>query len=258
MENQTTKMNRKVGVTFYIASIALLLTLGQFGWQIYTTRTQNAPIIFWQIDDDKKIIEIGEYLDSISPQFITTVTALAEENNVPSWGCGPSSYALAKVLNQKFFDNELPIGATYHGNTHEIVERFSFAFQNQESKKDQHMVDHAWLEIYFDNRFMYIDPTIGQFGNYDKIVYEVFNVGDPEVQTIMLQKYGLADIRLKTLVQKVVNRVPASQEPYPGITIDPSMIDYYLQSVKERDEVDHGGEPVEWHAWIATILARFS
>ncbi|QQR50513.1 hypothetical protein IPF86_01150 [Candidatus Nomurabacteria bacterium] len=258
MENQTKKINRKIVATFCIACFTLLLTLGQLGWQIYTTATHNKSIIFWKNDDDKKIQEIGAYLDNISPEFIATVKALSQENNIPSWGCGPSSYALAKILNQKFFNNELPIGATYHGNTHEIVERFSFAFQNPESKKDQHMVDHAWLEIYFDNRFMYIDPTIGQFGNYDKIVYEVFKVGDPEVQTIMLQKYGLADIRLKVLVQKVVNRVPPSQEPYPGMTIDPSMIDYYLQSVQERDQVDHGDEPAGWQAWIATLLSLFA
>jgi len=254
----TPKRFKKESIIAAIAVAALLLSIANTAWPIIAMHRQKTEQRFLLADDDKKINEIESYLDAISPELINTVQALAEENKVPSWGCGPSSYALAKILNKKFFDDKLPIGATYHGNSHEIVERFSFAFKDLADKNNSPMVDHAWLEIYFNNRFLYVDPTIGQFGNYNKIEYQLFNVGDPGISTTLLEKYGLADIRLKTLVQKVVNRVPAAQEPYPGISLSPSTIDYYLQSVQERDAVDSGHEPLEWKSWVDALSKKIS
>lgn len=257
MESEIKKKKIKENCIIGIAVLALILSIGQMGWLIYSNRDTTKQL-FPATEDDAKIKAIETYLDTISPEFIASVQTLVAENNAPSWGCGPSSYALAKILNKKFFNDKLPIEAAYHNKSHAIVERFSFAFKQPSDIKSSQGVDHAWLELYFDNQFMYIDPTIGQFGNYHRIVYEVFKVGDPAVSTTLLEKYGIADMRLKLLVQKVVNRVPISQEPYPGITLDPKMIDYYLQSVQERDTVDNGEQPKEWEPWVHTLLADFS
>jgi len=50
----------------------------------------------------QKIKDIETYLDSISSSYMVDEQALAKQNNLPSWGCGPSSYALAKILNKNF------------------------------------------------------------------------------------------------------------------------------------------------------------
>ncbi len=242
-----------------IAIVAVVLGLINTFLIFSNTKTvRSVKHVFTLTDDDKKISEIEKYLDEISPEFIAEVKRLSEENKVPSWGCGPSSYALAKIINARFFNNKLPFVSAYNSKNHDIVERFSFAFKDSNGVKNSTLVDHAWLEIYFNNKFLFIDPTAGQFGRYDKIVYEVFNIEDKNIQKTLLDKYNIADIRLTLLVNKTVNRIPPSQDPYPGISLSRDTIDYFLKSVEERDEVNNGDEPPEWESWVSSLLDKFS
>jgi hypothetical protein len=138
------------------------------------------------------------------------------------------------------------------------VERFGFALGNPLAEKGVSGVDHAWLEIYFNNRFLFVDPTVGQFGKIDKIAYEVFSVGSQDVGQELLSKYGIEDVRLKLIVKKLVNRIPADQAPYPGMSLSPSTADYYLQLVKDRDDVDAGNMPLAWERWVSTLTSKYS
>lgn len=209
-------------------------------------------------DPDATLKNIEAYLDSISPEYLTDIQALAKEDGLPSWGCGPASFSLAKILNKKFFDNKVAIYASYTNHPNEIVERFSFVHYNPLKMQGAGGSDHAWLEIYFGNKFLFVDPTIGQFGKYDKIMYEVFTVGDSTISDTLRQKYGIEDIRLKQLVQKAVNRIPTAQEPYPGMSLLPSTINYYLQVVKDRDTVDSGNTPKTWQRWVDTLTKKYN
>lgn len=194
--------------------------------------------------------QIGSYLDSISNSYITDVQQLAQQYNLPSWGCGPSTYALAKIINQRFFDDNLKIDATYSNHEYELVQRFGLAEANGKT------IDHSWLEIYMGNQVMIIDPTVGQFGKYNSIKYQVFKVGDPAISTT-LKNYNILDVRLTVLYNKVANRIPATSEPYPGLTINPESLDYYQHLIDLRNQVDNGQEPAEWHDWVTYLVSKY-
>ena len=203
-------------------------------------------------NSDQKIKDIEQYLDTISSSYIADEQELAKENNLPSWGCGPSSYALAKILNKKFFNNTLVIDASYNNkNPYEIIERFGLA-QGKNA-----LIDHAWLEIYFQDKFLFIDPSIGQFGKVTGIAYQVFTVGQSDLKDILKTKYNIEDVRLSLLVPKVVNRIPVSQEPYPGMTINQNDINYFLQVVEDRNNVNDGIEPDEWQSWVSILTDKY-
>jgi hypothetical protein len=210
-----------------------------------------------KIDKVKTIADIEAYLDTISPEYLAEVQSLSKSYDIPSWGCGPSSYALAKIINKKFFNNELIIDATYNENeSYQIIQRFSFV--KDKTYNDSYKVtDHSWIEIYMGNTFLFIDPTIGQFGTYNKIVYETFQVGDPIISDTLSKKYNIMDVRFAILMKKVVNRVPRDQEPYPGATIDLSSMDYYTQVLQDRNTVNDGTEPESWKDWTTKLLQQF-
>jgi hypothetical protein len=180
------------------------------------------------------------------------VQALAKEYDIPSWGCGPTSYALADILNKKFFRGALVTDVTYDGHPYEIVERFRFS---QTDKKDG--VDHAWLELYFHNKMLFIDPTIGQFGKINSIAYHEFSATDPILSAELKDMYGIIDARLSLLVQKAIDRTPKSQEPYPGIAINPGQMDYYLAAYEDRNIVAHGQMPDSWAKWVSALRNKY-
>ena len=222
-----------------------------------TTTTTTIPESFYlKIDTDKYIKEIESYLNSISPKFINDVELLATEHNVPSWGCGPSAYALAKIINNKFFNGKVVIDASYNDEPYQIVERFGLA--QFESNGKAQIGDHAWLEIYFKNKFLFVDPTIAQYGKVNSIVYQVFQIGDPTIRETLNSNYGIIDDRMTPLVNKAVNRVSIDQDPYPGFTIDPAYINYFLQVLSLRNIVDTGQEPLEWKPWVSVLENKYS
>jgi hypothetical protein len=227
-----------------------------FGLNIYTLLRHDTPPtnkgVYVVADPEQKIKSIESYLDSISSSYLADEQLLAKQRNIPSWGCGPSSYALAKIINTKFFDNELPITASYKSDyPNQIVERFSLAGD------DTSVVDHAWLEIYLGDKFLYVDPTIGQFGKINSIAYRVFSVGQSDIGSILKNDYGIRDVRLTLLVPKVVNRIPKDQPPYPGATISDDAINYFLKSLEERNIVDEGSEPPEWKEWVSFLTQKY-
>ena len=244
-------------IIFIISNVLLIIFNIYFLFSYTNTNTGQARSKYTNIsytDEERnnKIKEIETYLDSISSSYVEDVQTLAKNNDIPSWGCGPSSYALAKILNKKFFNNQLVIDASYNNNNkYEIIERFSLA------QKGNTVGDHAWLEIYMGDKFLFIDPTIGQFNGIPKIAYEVFNAGDSTITDSLKQKYGIDDIRLSLLVPKVINRIPAAANPYPGVTIDKDYISYFLQVMDYRNQVNDGIEPAGWKGWVDTLFEKY-
>jgi hypothetical protein len=231
-------------------TIAIVLNLFQF---IYPKIKFDQAVAYNQ---DQKISEIESYLDQISPQFIIDVKNLAAQYNIPSWGCGPSSYALGKILNHKFFGDKLTLDGTYDNQPYEIVQRFGLA-GIYDSKGVFIIQDHAWIEIYLRDKLLFIDPTDAQFGNTNKIAYEVFEVGDPNMAVVLKSKYNIVDYRISLLVQKTINRIPASQQPYPGVLIPQQNLDYFLGVVDTKKIILSGGEPDNWDYWTNTLTKKY-
>jgi hypothetical protein len=236
-----------------LATLFLLVSVGLNVYLFLHKPDNSAPKTAYVVNDmDAKIKDIESYLDSISSSYMADEQRLAAQENLPSWGCGPSSYALAKIINKKFFDDNLIINASYNNkNTYEIIERFGLADDGTK------VVDHAWLEIYFKDKFLFIDPSIGQFGKINKIAYQIFTVGQSDIQNILKTKYGIEDVRLSLLVQKVVNRIPVDQPPYPGMTIAQQSINYFLIALEDRNSVNDGIEPAEWQNWVSFLMNKY-
>ena len=254
---QSPKEKGKVWRRLFIA-VLIVAIAGSLAGNVYQylhPRVLRAQVI--TLDSTATIPSIEAYLDSISPSYVASVQALAKEYNLPSWGCGPSSYALALILNKKFFHNQFPINATYNPNeTYQIVERFSFV-QTPTDKGDYVVTDHAWIEIYLGKQFLFVDPTIGQFGKYTTIVYSQFDVGDQNLSAELGTKYDILDVRFARLMQKMIDRVPVDQEPYPGASIDPKSMSYYDQVLDDRNMINAGQEPADWKVWVAALTGEF-
>ena len=238
-------------ILIIVAAVSICFNIYQYQFP----RVWHGPMI--KLDTDSTITQIETYLNQISPDYIAAVQTLAKEYNLPSWGCGPSSYAMAVILNKRFFQNKFPINASYDPNeTYQIVERFSFE-KTDTSDTDYVVTDHAWIEVYLGTKFLYIDPTIGQFGKYTTIVYEQFTVGDPNLSEELAAKYGIEDVRFARLMQKMIDRVPTDQEPYPGASINEASMGYYDQVLADRNDVQAGKEPADWMQWVSTLTNEF-
>ncbi len=206
-------------------------------------------------DDLQKIESIKNYIQSISISFAKDVKTLAIEENLPSWGCGPSSYALAQIINKKFFNNQLIVDALYDNEPYEIVERFGLV-QFQDGK-EQTTGDHAWVEVFVKNKLIFIDPTIAQYGKGTGIAFETFDLGDPNIKDILKTKYGVIDVRISLLVRKVMNNIPINQLPYPGMTIDPNYLNYFKRVFDLRNTVSIGHEPEGWEKWVSILESKY-
>lgn len=262
MKNGQKPSKKQIAVRVAAASL-LALSVASNGFLLYRLHKADAkpaaaaqPLTL-NIDAQQSMTQIESYLDAISPAWIADVQQLAKTDGIPSWGCGPSSYSLGKIINQKFFNNQLKIAALYNSDTanqYEIVERFGL---HQDASGN--IIDHAWLEIYYQNQFLFIDPTIGQFGQpqFQKIAYQTFTVGDPTISATLKSQYGIVDINLKRLVQKEVNRLPADQEPYPGVSISQATLNYYIQVEADRNDVNDGTEPSDWTTWDKALIGAF-
>jgi hypothetical protein len=232
--------------TFLITTIALVsIIIGQWFWFGYSSPTV----------EDKKIEAIHSFIDKISDSYVQEIKDLVQKTKIPSWGCGPSSYALAKIIDDKFFKNQLNIDVIYNNDPYEIIQRFGLVQFDENGQKI--IGDHAWIEIYFKNKILFIDPTISQYHRSDGIVFEVFNIGDPTIKTYLNQKYGIIDNLISILLRKVEYRIPIDQEPYPGYSIDPQYIEYYKTINEIRNTVSLGREPVAWKDWIYYLTSHY-
>ena len=242
------------------ASLAALLVLSVAGnayliFQLWKVQEQIVPKTAQSlnINADQVTSDIERYVTSVSPSYVGDVRTLAAKNNLQSWGCGPASYSLAKIIDQKFFGNKLAIVAAYNSkDPYQIVERFGF-HQDGDS-----VTDHAWLEIYMGNKFLFVDPTIGQFNGSTNIAYQVFNVSDKNISQELKDGYGIADMRMSLLVQKAIDRVPATQQPYPGYALEPGTLDYYLQAYDDRNDVNEGKQPPGWDSWVQYLVPKYT
>lgn len=218
---------------------------------------------FWrsrQISEENKdlakIEKITGFLNQISPKFTKDLEVMVKKNDVPSWGCGPTSYALGKIINKKFFNDQLNIDVFYDENPYEIVQRFGF-IKYKDKSGETITGDHAWLEVYIHDKVIVIDPTVAQYGKYHGIVYEVFNLGEPDIHQKLEDKYGILDARLSVLVRKVLNKIPVGDTPYPGLYIDPADIDYYQGVFALRNTVSLSKEPISWKPWVDYFMAKY-
>src|SRR4029078_473409 len=100
---------------------------------------------------------------------------------------------------------------------------------------------------------LFIDPTIAQFGKVNGIIHEVYSAGDQNISKTLETKYNLMDVRFKLLLNKAINRVPVDQQPYPGLTIIPDAMTYYMQVLNDRNDVAGGQVPKEWEGWVNTL-----
>lgn len=237
--------------TFIIAVVLLaLLNIGQWWYRQHRINAFRASA------NSQKIAAIERYLDGIGADYTAQVKSMAEQTKLPSWGCGPSSYALAQLLDKKFFGGKLVIGALYDNEPYEIIERFGFV--QYPDNGNTSIGDHAWIEIYLGGRVMFIDPTVAQYGRSQGIAYEVLRVGDPGYKDLLKNKYGIIDDRISLLVRKYENKIPVDQLPYPGMALDPRYADYYKLVVKDRDTVALGYEPDGWKGWVDSLLSVFA
>lgn len=240
-----------------ISALSILLVGSLFFNALLYRQLHPVQLHSLKTSDDKEIADIKAYLDKISPDFIADAKDLAHSEGLPSWGCGPTSNALAHLINIKFFDSKAPIVSSYDNQPYEIIERFGFADKKDPKTGEMSVIDHSWVEVYLNKKILFIDPTIGQFGKYNKIVYEEFALGDPNIQSVLKDKYGINDVRLRRLVKKAVDRVPTDGDPYPGVSILPGSLNYYLKVADEANQVDAGNIPNEWKPWVATLMNKY-
>lgn len=243
----------KINPKTAIAVLAGALTASIF-WNIYSTN-HGAGADLLNSEDRQKIENIRKYVNSISDDFMTDIKTLAKKDNLTSWGCGPSSYALAAIINKKFFDNQLTVHALYDYEPYEITERFGFV--QPDNSVDDSIIDHAWIEIYIKNKMLYIDPTVARYQKTKKIVFEEFELGQPDIKKILKEKYGVIDNRLSILLTKIYNNIPVDEAPYNGMTIDTASLPHYQQILKVRNTVSLGREPVKWKDWIDYLTSRY-
>lgn len=241
-------MKRKVDIKIFIIVTLILASanIGQWVW----------PRTEWNNSDTKKIEAIHSFLDKISDSYINDIKDHVQKEKLPSWGCGPASYALAQIIDAKFFDNQLVIDALYDNEPYEIIERFGLVQYDQDGKKI--ISDHAWIEIYLKDKILFIDPTIGQYGGSQIIAFQEFSIGDPTIKTYLREKYNIIDFRISLLVRKSENNIPTNEQPYPGFSIDPKYIDYYKQANNIRNIVSIGREPAIWKDWVDYLTSKYS
>ncbi len=206
-------------------------------------------------EDQQRIQDIEAYINSISADFVQDLKLKAPVYNIQPLACGPSSYAFAKIISNKFFNGTLSIDTSYDNNPYEIVERFGFA--NTIVNGQPITTDHAWLEIYVRDKILFVDPTISQFNKVHGIAYKVFDVGDANFRQYLKDEYDITDNRISRLYQKAIRKIPINQEPYPGFAIDPKYMDYFTRVVDIVNIVNIGQQPPQWNAWVDFLTNKY-
>ena len=249
--NYYVKISRRT-ILEIIVCVLFAVSLIFIGVRYYTK-----PLTSLNVPDEAMISNIEAYLDQISPSMVPDVQSLATQYNLQSWGCGPTSYALANIINDKFFNGKAPIMVNYNNHPYEISLIFHFADGNANIKNGA-IVDHTFIEIYLHNKILFIDPTIGQFGRYPaKIAYQEFTVGDPNIAETLKNDYGIEDMGVRRLTKKAVDNVPVDQQPYPGFQINKADLPYYQTLATNINLIEAGGEPEAWLPWVDFLRGRY-
>ena len=241
----------KISFKFFVLILSGLIILCFY---LFISMHKNRDVTSYE--NNKKIESIRKYVNSISTDFLNDVGALAKKENLTTWGCGPSSYALASLINKKFFDNKLTVHVLYDNEPEEITERFGFV-QFKEGDENS-VIDHAWIEIYMKNKLIYIDPTVAKYGKVKEIAFEIFDVGQPDIKKILKEKYGIIDNRLSLVMAKIYNNIPVDQPPYKGMALDQDSLPQYEKILKVRNTVSLGREPITWKNWIEYLVTKYN
>lgn len=189
---------------------------------------------------------MAAYLRQIETPLIGNLKEWATAHNWPAWLCGPTSYALAREMDDRFFGGELPItGTPSSGDCIVIV---AGVVRIPEGGGACRLEDHAWIEIHWRGLRVFVDPTYSQFDHQGSIPFAWFNEkNDPKyAEWLQLLRLGRAtgadfdDAAMNALVGDV---------DYIGRSLDAGMPprDWCIWSRRLQREVFHGmvGYPPE-------------
>lgn len=87
-----------------------------------------------------ELVQIVELLRKIHPQYPDVVSQLRKEAGIQNRGCGPSSYALAIMME---WVSGLPVDASYSSSvSNDDGIHIVFGMEQE----GMHWIDHAWIE----------------------------------------------------------------------------------------------------------------
>ena len=108
----------------------------------------------------QKLQRMDDTFHAISPHLSAYCRDWAKKNDWPTWLCGPTSFAIARYTNHRFFSDTLPITTQYMKQDH--IQLMVGAVYVPTGDGNYRVGDHVWIEVYWDNLIIFIDPTYSQ------------------------------------------------------------------------------------------------
>lgn len=93
------------------------------------------------------------FLADLQPSYERVVTEMRRKHGIHNRGCGPSSYGLAVLLQEKL--DGLPIDATFSSDV-DLTEGIHIVFGLQ---REGEWRDHTWLEVVLDDQALIVSPA---------------------------------------------------------------------------------------------------
>ena len=175
------------------------------------------------------------HMKQISPGLSSFCRNWAKENGHPTWLCGPTSYALADALNRKYFESKLPIVLDRLPGPDCIQIVLGVALVPTGSG-DYRVMDHVWIQIYWRNLIIMVDPTFSQFDNLDRVVFAWFDDNDSGQEELRI---FLNLLRLQEL-----------SSPLPGGFDNSDMYRAYLKDSEVLKVMfQNNSLPKDWYRW---------
>lgn len=179
---------------------------------------------------------IQDYLNGISPSVVYTCDLWAMTHQSNSWLCGPTSYAVAKELNRRFFSDQLPIcSSRLYPNC--IVIRLG-VFRSPLGLGHYVPTEHVWVEVYWHGQILFVDPTYAQFDRQGSMAYAWFVEGDKTSMDVVEFKRFL---RLYPLTKKDLELIGPLEK------MDAEVYRVMLL-------LDSGKVPQNWLEWRTKLL----
>ena len=183
----------------------------------------------------KDLDRMKAHMLMISPIVSNTCRTWARENNWPTWLCGPTSFAVARHMNHEFFNDKLSVTASHTEEDH--IELIFGAVYVPIGDGGYRCGDHCWIQIYWKDLIIFVDPTYSQLDNLDKIVFAWFY--DNQDGWVEMERFK--DIlRLTDNQTSILKDISCPEE-------------YTRDRLKAIDLINRKEAPKDWYDWSLRV-----
>lgn len=177
------------------------------------SRAEKRPETFLAVEELRpELVAVATRLGRIQPEYMHAVARLREKYGIHNRGCGPSSFALAILIQEQL--QELGYTLAMDAHTVKPVERNDGLFLLYGAQKENdRWIDHAWIEVILQGQVLLVSHESDRYSSASSFraaavrkqhlnhLYEESGLRMEEDISSLQQRVGLRDTDIQQLGQ---------------------------------------------------------